>query len=296
MAPGILLFHLLAGITIALGVIVAGPLTIFGFLVLPAVAARPLVTSMAPYFIVSSLAGAGLGIVGFAVSYRFDLPLGPTGVVLGCGLVLAAHLAAWAGSKAGRLGALCVLAIVAGGIGCTAKPGPVALPVASVAGSPLWLAPVRNSTGTPLRLPATNPLEHAGQMLGKRPRPAQDTVPALLRATVELELRRQGIAVSHPKSLDPRLRRFPGNVPNALRTAREAGMTGRLLILDIRRWLPEKRFVNVRVAARLIDVDRGAVSWETIVRGAVPTPGSVTPRDAHVDGVRGVVARLFGAH
>ena len=106
--PWDLLFHLLAGVTIALGVIVAGPLTLFGFLVLPAIAARPLVSGMAPYFMVSSLAGAGLGLAGFAVSYRFDLPLGPAGVVLGCGLVLATHAVAWAGSKGRQArGVLC---------------------------------------------------------------------------------------------------------------------------------------------------------------------------------------------
>ena len=86
-----LLFHLLAGVTIALGVMMAGPLLTFGLLVLPPIAARPLVSRMAPYFIVSSLAGACVGLTGFAVAYRFDVPLGPAILTLACGLVLAAH-------------------------------------------------------------------------------------------------------------------------------------------------------------------------------------------------------------
>ena len=90
-----LLLYLLAGVTVALGVIMAGPLLTFGFLVLPPIAVRPLVSRMAPYFIAASLAGAGIGVVGFAVCYRFDLPLGPTIVALGCGLVLAAHAVGW---------------------------------------------------------------------------------------------------------------------------------------------------------------------------------------------------------
>lgn len=94
-----LLFHLLAGVTIALGVMMAGPLLTFGLLVLPPIAARPLVSRMAPYFIASSLAGAGVAVAGFAVCYRFDLPLGPTMVALGCGLVLCAHVAAWLAAK-----------------------------------------------------------------------------------------------------------------------------------------------------------------------------------------------------
>ena len=90
-----LLFYLLAGVTVALGVIMAGPLLTFGFLVLPPIAVRPLVSRMAPYFIAASAAGAGIAVAGFAVCYEFDLPLGPTMVALGCGLVLGARIAAW---------------------------------------------------------------------------------------------------------------------------------------------------------------------------------------------------------
>ncbi len=86
-----LLFHLTAGVTIALGVMMAGPLLTFGLLMLPPIAARPLVSRMAPWFIASSLAGAGIGVTGFAVAYRFDVPLGPAVLTLGCGLVLAVH-------------------------------------------------------------------------------------------------------------------------------------------------------------------------------------------------------------
>jgi len=97
-----LLLYLLAGVTVALGVIMAGPLLTFGLLVLPPIAVRPLVSRMAPYFIAASLAGVGMGVAGFAVCYEFDLPLGPTMVALGCGLVLGAHAVAWLRVKAGR--------------------------------------------------------------------------------------------------------------------------------------------------------------------------------------------------
>ena len=97
-----LLFHLLAGVTIALGVMMAGPLLTFGLLVLPPIAARPLVSRMAPYFIVSSLAGASIGVTGFAAAYRFDVPLGPAMLTLGCGLVLAAHGLVWFAGKLRR--------------------------------------------------------------------------------------------------------------------------------------------------------------------------------------------------
>ena len=96
-----LLLYLLAGVTVALGVIMAGPLLTFGLLVLPPIAVRPLVSRMAPYFIAASLAGVGMGMAGFAVCYEFDLPLGPTMVALGCGLVLGTHAVAWLRVKVG---------------------------------------------------------------------------------------------------------------------------------------------------------------------------------------------------
>src|SRR5499426_2375409 len=52
-----ILLYLLAGISIAFGVIMAGPLLLFGFLVLPALAARPLVSRMSSFLWVSSLLG-----------------------------------------------------------------------------------------------------------------------------------------------------------------------------------------------------------------------------------------------
>src|SRR5215510_3443496 len=49
------LLYLLAGLVIAFGVILAGPLLIFGFLVLPALAAKPLVRRMTSYLLLSSI-------------------------------------------------------------------------------------------------------------------------------------------------------------------------------------------------------------------------------------------------
>src|SRR5262249_55006033 len=74
--------YLLIGVTISFGVMTAGPLVTFGFLVVPPLTAR-LVT---PHMLSFSVAAAGFGgataFVGFWVAYRFDLPLGPTDVTL----------------------------------------------------------------------------------------------------------------------------------------------------------------------------------------------------------------------
>ena len=60
-----ILLYLLAGLIIAFGVIMAGPLLIFGFLVLPALAAKPLVSRMSSFLIVSSAVRIGHGLFGF---------------------------------------------------------------------------------------------------------------------------------------------------------------------------------------------------------------------------------------
>jgi ABC-type Mn2+/Zn2+ transport system permease subunit len=76
------LLYLMIGITISLGVMTAGPLVTFGFLVIPPLTARIITRRMLTF----SLTAAGLGAItafaGFYCAYRFDLPLGPAEVAL----------------------------------------------------------------------------------------------------------------------------------------------------------------------------------------------------------------------
>jgi ABC-type Mn2+/Zn2+ transport system permease subunit len=76
------LLYLMIGLTISLGVMTAGPLVTFGFLVIPPLTARMLTRQMLTF----SLTAAGLGAItafaGFYCAYRFDLPLGPAEVAL----------------------------------------------------------------------------------------------------------------------------------------------------------------------------------------------------------------------
>lgn len=298
-----ILLYVLAGLTISLGVIMAGPLLIFGFLVLPPIAARPLVSRMAPYFAVSAILGVMTALVGFLLSYRLDLPLGPTDVALGCALVLATHALAWIRLRVRRLGVLCLIAVwIAGNTGCSpqsigqsltsrpADPFPVS---AAVKSSPLWLAPVKNSTGKRLLLPSTNPLDSVREMAGKELAAERDSVMELLRASINLELSKRDIPVSEPESVDKRLARFPGTVENAVQTARQAGMSGNVVIVDIRRWAPTRKFVSVLIDVRLVDIRAGVAVWERTILGAVPTPSAVSLRDGYVDAVKGIVKELF---
>ena len=79
--------YVLCGLSIAVGVIMAGPLLVFGFMVLPPLAARALARGMVSFFSLSSLLGVGIAILGFYISVQLDLPLGPTDVSLGCAVI-----------------------------------------------------------------------------------------------------------------------------------------------------------------------------------------------------------------
>ena len=86
-----ILLYLLCGLSIAVGVMMAGPLLVFGFMVLPPLAARPFARGIASFFALSSCVGLFAAIFGFYLSITLDLPLGPTDVALGCALLLFSH-------------------------------------------------------------------------------------------------------------------------------------------------------------------------------------------------------------
>jgi ABC-type Mn2+/Zn2+ transport system permease subunit len=77
----------LCGLSIAVGVIMAGPLLVFGFMVLPPLAARTLARGMGSFFSLSSVFGVAIAISGFYLSVQLDLPLGPTDVTLACAVI-----------------------------------------------------------------------------------------------------------------------------------------------------------------------------------------------------------------
>lgn len=76
------LLYFLIGIVISLGVMTAGPVVTFGFLLVPAVTVRLLARRMLTFSIASSLLGGATAFVGFALAYRYDLPLGPAEVAV----------------------------------------------------------------------------------------------------------------------------------------------------------------------------------------------------------------------
>ena len=79
----------LMGLTISTAVLSVGPLVTFGFLLLPPLIAHQFARTMRQFALVSSLIGGITAFIGFALAYRWDLPVGATDVVL-LGLLLAA--------------------------------------------------------------------------------------------------------------------------------------------------------------------------------------------------------------
>ena len=82
------LLYLTIGATIAIGVMTAGPLVTFGFLVIPPITARLVTRRMLTFSIAASLIGGATAFAGFYCAYRFDLPLGPAEVALASAVLM----------------------------------------------------------------------------------------------------------------------------------------------------------------------------------------------------------------
>jgi ABC-type Mn2+/Zn2+ transport system permease subunit len=76
------LLYLLIGLTVSMAVLSVGPLIAFGFLLIPALTAHYISRNMRQFMLLASLIGGVAAFVGFYFAYTWDLPVGPTDVVL----------------------------------------------------------------------------------------------------------------------------------------------------------------------------------------------------------------------
>ena len=288
------LLYLLAGVSIAFGVIMAGPLLLFGFLVLPALAARPLVNSMSSFLWLSSLLGFAMALFGFYSSVRLDLPLGPTDVALGCCLIFLAYALRRILPKQ-ALGLIVLGSVALGTYGCGTTTVTAPLPEAKALNNEtIWLAKVKNSTGSSLLLPATNPLRSLAEMAGKISPESRQSVMDLLRDDLRRELERTGFRITLPEQTDARFPAFPAEPGNAVRLAREGKLSGLIFVSEIWRWEADSRlFVRVFADFKLVRTDDGAVIWERRIQRAVPTPSATNLGQSYTDSVKEVVRDLF---
>jgi len=74
--------YLLIGFTVSIAVLSVGPLIAFGFLLIPVLTVRPFARNMRQFTLVASGFGGLSAFIGFWIAYQWDLPIGPTDVVL----------------------------------------------------------------------------------------------------------------------------------------------------------------------------------------------------------------------
>jgi ABC-type Mn2+/Zn2+ transport system permease subunit len=287
------LLYLLAGVIIAFGVILAGPLLIFGFLVLPALAARPLVKRMSSFLVISSIVGLLMAFFGFYSSVRLDLPLGPTDVTLGCCLIFLAYALRRISNK--TFAFLIILCVAASMAACSTSAPVVPLPEAqSLRSSPVWLAKVKNRTGLPLLLPSNNPLRSIAEMAGRIPSDYRESVMDLLRDSLRQQLEQKGYGVKVPEEIDTRFPPLSAEANGATRVAREGKLSGLVFVSEIWRWEGEpQKFVRAVIDFKLIRVDDGTVLWSRRIQRAIPTPSATNMGQAATDAVKEIVRDLF---
>jgi zinc transport system permease protein len=287
--------YVLCGFSIAVGVIMAGPLLVFGFMVLPPLAARTLARGMGSFLSLSSIIGLITAIGGFYLSVRLDLPLGPTDVAFGC-LGIFAVYAVQAALRRGRgLASLLVFSLVLF-TGCGAQRAEAPLDPSLVGQGPIWLASVRNGTGADLRLPSNNPLRSLGEMAGKLSPDSRPTVMDLLRGSLQRELQQRQITVSLPEERDVRLQSFPLDGVSAAANARTANLVGWLWLSEIRRWQTDGGSpLRTVVELKLVRIDNGAVPWQRQITKTVPLVGAVRLDELSADAVRAILREVFGS-
>lgn len=291
------LLYLLCGLSIAVGVIMAGPLLIFGFMVLSPLSARPFARGILSFFALSSLIGVVTAVLGFYLSVVLDLPLGPTDVALGCILLFLSHALSRARTRRTATVAILCLASACVSAGCS-QSHRAAIPLSSVQAlnqSAVWLAGVRNSTNLDLRLPGTNPLRSLGEMTGRVSSDYRPTVMDLLRDSLRSELERRKIKVSFPEADDARMGSFPPHPASAAQTAREGKLSGLLLVTDIQRWNTDGRqLLSTRVDFKLLRISDGGVAWEHTAQRVISTTGANLSQ-ASADAVKEIMREVFGS-
>lgn len=77
-----IVLYLLIGATVSVAVLSVGPMIAFGFLLIPALTAHLFASNMRQIKILASLIGGTAAFLGFWLAYAWDLPVGPTDVVL----------------------------------------------------------------------------------------------------------------------------------------------------------------------------------------------------------------------
>jgi ABC-type Mn2+/Zn2+ transport system permease subunit len=301
-----LLFLLLGG-AIALGVMEAGPLVVFGFLVLPPLAALRVAPGLGAAMAISAAIGAVCSVGGFSLAYRVDLPTGPTSVALAaaCWLALTAFARITQRRRvAARASAAALLLLMIGApgsLGCgllfgmePSAPARSRGTLPDLAGRPaVSVARFRNDTGSELRIPSGNPLAELGRAVGRGGETW--TVVDALQAQAEVELAQRGIAVGRFDEDRAALPEVPADAGAAARLARAAGREGPVLFGSLRRYtVTGTGMLLVNLDLALVDPASGEVIWKGSARRPVPVRSALDAGEIVIDAGPKIFADAFG--
>jgi ABC-type Mn2+/Zn2+ transport system permease subunit len=299
-----LLLYLLIGAGIALGVMMVGPLVVFGFLVLPALTALRIAPGLTSAFAISAGIATLSFLGGFWLSYRADLPAGPVCVAVVAACWAVASLAMRLRVRLSAVALLLLAIALAISPGCAqraerlaaaARERDSALPRGTLpepsAARPVTVLPFANATDKPLLL-SQGLLKDAERAIGD-PGGASLSVPDVLQERAAIELQRRGFAVT---PVDPRLlARVPADPLASARAAVDAGAGGLLLAGTLRRFtLTGTGLLLVRLDLTLVDARSQQVLWTGSARRPVPVRSALTLQEILLDAGAPIFADAFG--
>jgi ABC-type Mn2+/Zn2+ transport system permease subunit len=298
-----LLLHLLFGTGIALGVMTTGPLVVFGFLVLPALAALRLAGGLGAAFALAAAVAAASFLGGFELAYRADLPAGP--------LCVAAAAACWAlagvvSRLRGRgVAALALLAALLPALGCASRfeaareraaaPLPRGSLPESLAGRPIAVLPFANATGRDLHLPQ-GLVKDAQRAFGDPFAAKPPTVTDALQERAVFELARRGFEVVPLATVRAAVPHPRDDARAAAGAATRAGLDGPVLFGVLRRFATTGTgMLLVRLELSLLDAHGGEPLWSGEATRPVPVPASLTWQELLLDAGPRIFADAFGS-
>jgi ABC-type Mn2+/Zn2+ transport system permease subunit len=302
------LLFLLLGTAIAIGVMEAGPLVVFGFLVLPPLAALRVAPGLGSAMAISTAIGAVCSLGGFSLAYRADMPTGPTSVALAAAFWLALSAAARLAQRrrlASRTRAAAAILLVIGApgsLGCGLlfgmEPGAPEVSrgtLPDLAERPaVSVARFRNDTGIPLRIPSDNPLSEAKRAV-RRSADEDWTVVDALQAQAAVELARRGIAVHDFEEDRAALPDVPADAGAAAQLARTAGREGPVMVGSLHRFtVTGTGMLLVHLDLALVDPGSGALIWTGSARRPVPVRSAQNTREVVIDAAPRIYAEAFG--
>ncbi len=296
------MFFALLGTAIGLGVMAAGPLVVFGFLVLPPLSALRRAPSIGSALVVSIVLAAFSSLGGFALAVRADLPAGPSSVAVAAAAAATlggvARLARLVRRWRAAMGAAILLLLATG---CARAPGaPPHAPLRSGL-SDLGAAPrvtvlrVSDETGESLRIPAQNPLRELARAAGDPFAERGETVADRLQAMITEALAKRGFDVVPAAQVRRMTADSPGDPARAASAARAAGIGGPVMQTTLHRFARTGTgllFVGLDLA--LVEPESGRVVWRGRTAGPYPVPAAFTLDECLLDAADRLFAEAFG--